>query len=131
MKHAQGNFDSRNNMHMDSFSSSHLLDNNDISYFSNVEGPKFTLTKSMVQTSNIQTHNLKTPTYAKTIYRYRLVLMLPQTRFKRCGISFLNEVWGGPKRSKKQNSHIVAHRISILKMESKNWWGEGVRGEKT
>jgi hypothetical protein len=93
--------------------------------------PNSPLKKSMVQTSNIQTHNLKTPTYAKTYIGIGLMLMLPQTRFKRCGISFLNEVWGGPKRSKKQNSHIVAHRISILKMESKNWWGEGVRGEKT
>jgi hypothetical protein len=60
-------------MHTDSFSSSSsssshlLLDNNDISYFSNVEGPKFTLKKSMVQTSKINTPNLKSPTYGKTI----------------------------------------------------------------
>jgi hypothetical protein len=49
-------------MHTDSSSSSShlllLLDNNDISYFANVEGPKFTLKKRYGP-------NLKSPTHAK------------------------------------------------------------------
>jgi hypothetical protein len=101
MKHAQGNFDSRNNMHMDSFSSSHLLDNNDISYFSNVEGPKFTLTKSMVQTSNIETHNLKTPTYAKTIYRYQLVVDVASNEIQEMRNLFFERGVGWPKKFQK------------------------------